>query len=255
MALNSNGTSEVMFLPLQEPLSDPQLGRQGFEVGVHVDGEHYYTWGTVRTSGACVDWFRDQFARELGYAELIEASRQVQPGSMGVCFLPHLRSAVTPHFDEKALGAFAGLSTDVDRQTMFRAVLEGVAFEIHDALQTLLPYTGTPISTINAIGGGTRNELLMEIKASVLNTVIEVVDMEEAVALGAAMLGGLAAGVYVDVHDAMRSVQHSRTIFEPDPAQTIVYDSLFRDVYQQMYSALRPVSHAIYDFRERSIQR
>ena len=255
MALNSNGTSEVMFLPLQKPLSDPQLGRQGFEVGVHVDGEHYYTWGTVRTSGACVDWFRNQFASDMDYAELIEAARPVQPGSMGVCFLPHLRSAVTPHFDEKSLGAFAGLSADVDRQTMFRAVLEGIAFEIHDALQTLLPYTGMPISTINAIGGGTRNELLMEIKASVLNTVIEVVDMEEAVALGAAMLGGLAAGVYGDVHDAMRNVQHSRTVFRPDASQTAVYERLFREVYQQMYSALRPLSHAIYDFREESLQR
>ena len=55
------------------------------------------------------------------------------------------------------------------------------------------PYTGTPVSTMYAIGGGTRNTLLMEIKASVFNEVIQVVDMEEAVALGAAMLGGVAA--------------------------------------------------------------
>ena len=255
MALNSMGTSEVMFLPLQEPLSDPQLGRHGYEVGAHVDGEHYYTWGSIRTSGACVDWFRDLFAAKMDYASLIEEARQVQPGSMGVCFLPHLRSAATPHFDEKALGAFVGLSTDVDRGTMFRAVLEGVAFEIHDALTTLQPYVGTPVSTMYAIGGGTRNTLLMEIKASVFDEAIQVVDMEEAVALGAAMLGGVAASVYGDVHVAMRCVRHSRTAIEPDAGQAAVYDVLFRQVYQQMYPALRPLNHAIHAFREQSLQR
>lgn len=255
MALNSMGTSEVMFLPLQEPLSDPQLGRQGYEVGVHVDGEHYYTWGSIRTSGACVDWFRDLLAQDTGYAQLIEEARQVPAGSLGVSFLPHLRSAATPHFDEKALGAFAGLSTDADRKTLFRAVLEGVAFEIHDALRTLLPYTDTPLSTMYAIGGGTRNTLLMEIKASVFDQRIQVVDMEEAVALGAAMLGGVASHVYEDVHDAMQRVQHSHTSFEPDAQRVAAYDALFAQVYQHMYAALRPLSHAIYDFREQSLQK
>ena len=255
MALNSIGTAEVLFVPLQEPLADPQLGRNGFESGAHVDGRHFYTFGSIRTSGACVDWYRSLFTKDMGYAELVEEARHVPAGSTGVCFLPHLRSAVTPHFDQKALGAFAGLSPDVDRQTMFRAVLEGTAFEIHDTLQALTPYTSMPVSTIYAIGGGTRNTLLMEIKASVFNTVIEAVDMEEAVALGAAMLGGVAATVYVDVDDAMQRVQHSRTAFEPDAAQAAVYHSLFHQVYRQMYAALRPVSHAIYDFREQSNQR
>jgi xylulokinase len=255
MALNSVGTSEVMFLPLQEPLSDPQLGRQGYEVGVHVDGEHYYTWGSIRTSGACVDWFRDLFAEEMDYASLIAEGRQVAPGSLGVCFLPHLRSAATPHFDEKALGAFVGLSTDVNRGAMFRAVLEGVAFEIYDAVETLLPYVKTPVSTMYAIGGGTRNTLLMEIKAAVFDNEIQVVDMQEAVALGAAMLGGVAARVYGDVGDAMARIEHSRTVIEPDAEQAAVYATLFRQVYQQMYASLRPLSHAIHNFREQSLQR
>jgi xylulokinase len=106
-----------------------------------------------------------------------------------------------------------------------------------------------------AIGGGTRNTLLMEIKAAVFDNEIQVVDMQEAVALGAAMLGGVAAHVYGDVGDAMARIEHSRTVIEPDAEQATVYATLFRQVYQQMYASLRPLSHAIHDFREQSLQR
>ncbi len=251
-ALNSIGTSEVIFLPLQEPLSDPTLGRQGYEVGAHVDGEHYYVWGSIRTSGACVDWYRALLANQMSYDELIGEARTVQAGSLGVCFLPHLRSAATPHFDERAMGAFIGLTTDVDRKILFRSVLEGVAFEIYDAYQTLLPYVDTAAKEIYAIGGGTRNRLLMEIKASVFDETIQIMDMEESAALGAAMLGGVAAGVYRDVSDAMSSIQLTRTPVEPTVGDHAIYESLFREVYQQMYPSLQPLNHAIFDFRERT---
>ena len=87
MALNSMGTSEVMFLPLQEPLSDPQLGRQGYEVGVHVDGKHYYTMGIDSHFGRYA-WtgIRDLFAAEMGYADLIEEARTGASGQYGRVF-------------------------------------------------------------------------------------------------------------------------------------------------------------------------
>lgn len=249
-ALNSMGTSEVMFTPLDAPLTAEELGRTGYQVGMHVDGQHYYVWGSIPTSGACVDWFRSLLAPGADYATLIAEGEQAPAGSRGVCFLPHLRSAMTPHPDAQSLGAFIGLTTDIDRSAMFRAVLEGVAFEIRDGLDVLRRYLPAPISRIVAIGGGTRNRLLVQIKASVLNQCIEVVDMEEAVALGAAMLGGIAAGVYRSPADAMGHVRFSGTTIEPDEGQRAVYDTVFRRVYQRTYPTLRDLNHAIYSLRD-----
>lgn len=253
MALNSMGTSEVMFTPLDAPLTAAELGRRGYQVGVHVDGKHYYVWGSIPTSGACVDWFRSLFAAEADYATLIAEGEQAPPGSRGVFFLPHLRSAMTPHADAKSLGAFIGLTTDADRSALFRSVLEGVAFEIRDGLDVLRSYLPTPISRVVAIGGGTRNRLLVQIKASVLNQAIEVVDMAEAVALGAAMLGGIAAGVYADAADAMSKVHFSGTVIEPAAEQTALYETIFRRVYQEMYPTLRGLNHEIYALRDDSL--
>jgi xylulokinase len=74
-----------------------------------------------------------------------------------------------------------------------------------------------------------------------------VLETEEACALGAAMLGGIAAGVYASVDDAVRAVQRTDHVIEPDPEAVDVYDTIFTQVYQHMYVALRPFNHRLYD--------
>ena len=94
--------------------------------------------------------------------------------------------------------------------TLFRAVLEGIALDTRNGLEPLLVHTGVgKLKNIYAIGGSTRNRLLMQIKASVLNQPIHVMSVEESTALGAAVLGGIGAGVYSGVADAIASLQLS----------------------------------------------
>jgi ribulose kinase len=80
-----------------------------------------------------------------------------------------------------------------------------------------------------------------------MNMRMHVLENEEACALGAAMLGGIASGVYDSIDDAVRTVQRSDHIIEPDPEAAAVYETIFTEVYQHMYDALRPFNHRLYD--------
>ena len=125
-------------------------------------------------------------------------------------------------------GCFLGLSTDVTRGVLFRAVLEGLALEYRYGLAPLLHHAGvSKLDAIYATGGGTRNRLLMQIKASVLNQSYRMVSIDEATALGAAVLGGLAAGLYNDVDDAVSHMRYTVTEIEPIPEQTERYYAIY----------------------------
>ncbi|HET7092721.1 MAG TPA: FGGY-family carbohydrate kinase, partial [Thermomicrobiales bacterium] len=168
----------------------------------------------------------------------------------GVVFLPHLRLANPPYDDPRSRGAFVGLSTDVRRGALARAVLEGIAMESRNSLEDLLTYQGVvPPQEILAIGGGSRNDLLMRIKASVMNRTHLVLGAEEATALGAAILGGLGAGVFPDVEAALAGLRYARTPVAPNPADAAFYEELFTRVYRRLYPAIAPISHAIVDLQ------
>lgn len=247
--LNSLGTAENLFLPLNQPLTDAEMGRQGYTQGVHVVPGQYYVFGASYTSGACVDWLRQIFGGG-DYAALIAAAEQVPPGSLGVCFLPHLRLANPPYDDPLGRGAFIGLSTDVKPATLFRAVLEGLAYESHYVVDSLLKFMDTStLHRIHAIGGGTRNRLLMQLKATVFNQAVIVTTMTEATSLGAALLGGLGAGVYADVPAALGQLKRDEVVVEPLAEQVALYETYFHQVYQQLYLALRPLHHTIYQLQ------
>jgi xylulokinase len=254
--LNSLGTAEALFLPVERPLTDPLAGRQGYTQGAHVVGGHRYIFAGQYTSGASVDWLRTVLGHDgepLPHRELIAAAAAAPVGSLGVTFLPHLRMANPPYDDPRSRGAFVGLSTDVTRGTLARAVLEGLAFETRGSYEPLLSDHGiAPVSRVIAIGGGTGNELLMQIKASVMRRPYTVIDVHEATALGAAMLGGLGAGAYTDVDAAIAALRYDRREVAPDPEDADRYDTLYREVFQQLYPGVAPLSHAIDQARSRA---
>jgi xylulokinase len=245
MVLNSLGTAEAVFAPLREPISDPNLGAQGYTQGAHVVAGAYYVFGGLYTSGASIDWVR----RLVGGADhhvLVREAEEVPAGSLGVCFLPHLRLASPPYDDPKARGAFVGLNTDVTRGVLYRSVLEGLAFDFRNTLEALEEHTGThEEGGIYAIGGGTRNDLLMRIKAAALEETITTAGVEEATSLGAAILGGVGAGVWRDAAVALGDIEHRWATVDPDPEVAEVYGALFHQVFKNLYPSLRSLNHTI----------
>jgi xylulokinase len=250
--LNSLGSAEAIFMPIQRPITDPALGRQGYTQGAHVIAGHYYVIGGLYTSGASVEWWREILGTQVEHATLIAEAEQVAPGSLGVCFLPHLRLADPPHDDPKGRAVFVGLNTDAKRGVLFRAILEGLAYESRSSLEALLKFPNmAALRKIYAIGGSTRNRLLMQIKASVLNRPITVAAVAESTSLGAAILGGLGAGVYPDVPTALQQLRHEQTVVEPVADQVAYYEAYFQQIYQQLYLTLRPLHHIIYQLQNK----
>ncbi len=251
--LNSLGTAEALFLPIDEPLIDPEAGRQGYTQGAHVAGGGYYAFAGQYTSGASIDWRR----RVLGTGDdallheaLIAGAARGPAGSLGVVFLPHLRLANPPYDDPRSRGALIGLTADAGRDVVTRAVFEGLAMESRGTFEPLVAYPQVvrPESVV-AIGGSTRNGLLMRIKASVTNLEHHVIAAEEATALGAALLGGLGAGVYRDVDDAIASMRYGRESVCPDAEEAGVYNTMFETVYRRLYPAVAPLSQTISDMQ------
>lgn len=245
--LDSMGTAEALFVALDAPIWDPDLGRMGYTQGAHVAADQFYGFGGLYTSGAAVDWIRSITGREDRMA-LAGAAAEVPPGSNGATFMPHLRLSSPPNIDPKSRGAFIGLTTDIDQASMVRAVYEGIAYEARASIEPLVRFAGeTQIPDITVIGGSARNELLLQIKASVTNRPHHVLELHEATALGAALLGGLAAGLYRDSEAVHTAIAPASMAIEPDPDAAAFYEAFYQNVYKPLYTTLKPLNHAIYD--------
>jgi xylulokinase len=100
-----------------------------------------------------------------------------------------------------------------------------------------------------AIGGGTKNALLMSIKASVANLPHEIIDAEEATALGAAILGALGGGVFKDVAEARSAMRYGQQVVKPNLEEVALYRSLYEKVYKRIYPTVAPLSQTISDLQ------
>ena len=247
--LNSLGTAEALTLALARPSRAPELLARGYSQGVvEIAGTPpvHYVFGGFPTSGACIEWFRGLFGAEVPHQRLIADAQAEPPGCRGVTFVPDLRGRISPVPDPEARGAWFGLSADTSRAGLYRAVLEGLAFEARLTVDDLAALPGLgPIEQIRAIGGNSRNPLLLRIKASVYDRPIVAAEMAEATALGAALLGGLAAGVFPSLSDALATVATPEATTPPELDWVGRYDRHYRRLYRPAYAALRPLHQAV----------
>ncbi len=223
--LDSLGTAEALLLARDRPLFDAQVARSGFSQGAMVVEEpRYYAVGAMTTSGACVEWFRDAVADGAAHQALIRAGEAVPPGSDGVWFFPQMRVGTPPSFEPATRGAYLGLRPETGRPALYRALLEGLAYDAWAAAESLAAMDGAPaVERVVAIGGDARNALLMRIKAAVHAQTFTVVDVEEAVGLGAALLGGLAGGVFASVDEALGGLALGACEVAPEPELVRAY--------------------------------
>jgi xylulokinase len=244
--LCSTGTTEAQLMGLAAPARDPALGRAGYSQGVIVvDAPVWFVVGGLSTAGAAVDRFRRTMGGGADYATLIEEAAATPPGSLGAGFLPQLRLGTPPHPDAHARGAFFGLSTDLTRGCLFRAVLEGMAADTHRcALAMAALAQAPPPGAIRVIGGLTRNPVYMRIKASLAGQPITVIELPDAVAMGAALLAGIGAGVYRDLADAQARMRRDERVIAPDSGEHAFYRRFVDEVHAPAYPQLRPVHAA-----------
>jgi len=253
--LNSMGTAEAQILINDAPVFDDDFRAGGYQQGVLAVGTpRYYLCCGLSTSGGAVEWFRAQTGG-AGYETLIAAAWAVPPGSNGVCFLPQLRGGDQPNPSPNARAGFIGIAGDSTQAILFRSVLEGLAMSARLAVEGMTARRSVaPVKRIRVIGGGTRNDLWMKIKASVYGRAIEVTPLNEGTCLSAAMLAGLGCGIFATVAEARAAFAEGLgvvRIVEPDAAWRECYDRLYRDVYSRLAPALSPIHDGLAAFRKR----
>ncbi|MGE0240338.1 MAG: L-fuculokinase [Parvibaculaceae bacterium] len=254
--LDSMGTAEGLILANDRPIFHDLLRIGGNQQSLlHLGAPRYALMCGLTTSGGAIEWFRRQTGG-ASYDSLIAEAETLPPGSHGLVFLPQLRGGDQPYPDPDARGAFIGITGDSSPGALFRSVLEGLCLSTRLALDHLGAVPGVnAITRIRVIGGGTRNELMMKIKASVYGRPLEVTTLGEATCLSAAILGGLGAGVFASIADARTQMAGSLgrlRIVEPEPFWQERYEELYRTAYAGLPSALATSHDALARFRDRA---
>jgi xylulokinase len=229
------GTSGVVFAALREYAPDPRGALHTF---CHALPATWHSMGVMLSAGGSLQWL----SRALGNVPtdtLLREAAEWPAGSEGLLFQPYLAGERTPHADPDARGAFVGLTLRHDRGALTRAVLEGVAYGLRDSLE-LLRAVGVELEVGRVSGGGARSSLWLEIVASVLDLPLERTAAEEGAAYGAALLGGVANGVFRDAHEAVEACVRVRDRIEPVNELRAAYEDGYGR-YRTLYPALKEI--------------
>ena len=230
------GTSGVVFAALPAFAADREARVHAF---CHAVPDTWHAMGVMLSAAGSLRWLQDAVGGE-SFDELTSEAARWPAGTEGLLFAPYLAGERTPHADPDARGAFVGLSLRHDRGALARAVLEGVAFGLRDSLE-LLRALGDEATVGRISGGGARSELWVRIVASVLGVPLELTAAEEGSAFGAALLGGVASGVFASAEEAVAACVRVERRIEPEPEWTAAYEDAYGR-YGRLYPALKEIT-------------
>jgi xylulokinase len=164
----------------------------------------YFYWGFVRTGGLALRWFKDNICGQEGnesyYRELSNRAAEVPPGCNGVLFLPYLTGG---YADSDVRGCFINMTMDSDQSVLWRSVLEAIAYDYREVVETYRQ-AGIPINRIHATEGGSRDALWNQIKADVLGSRVVTYENAGGAVLMNAIIGSYAVG---SIHDLKETLQ------------------------------------------------
>lgn len=222
IAIDGTGTVECITPIFDKPILTKEfLGNNYACVPYAIDGM-YATYAFNFTGGSILKWFKNNFAgndvlraKEKGISvyELLDREGAKTPTDLIV--IPHFAGSATPDMNESARGAFLGLRFDTNKSILYRALIEGVTYEMVYNME-ILAQNGIEISELRAVGGGAKSHYWLKIKANVTGKTIVPLDVEEAGIVGAVILAGVATGVYKTFKEAVPHFVKKRKAIEPN---------------------------------------
>jgi xylulokinase len=213
-----------------------------------------YAMETLLQGGTyTVNWFLERIAMldaprlglDLRDVDVLEtAAARLGPGAEGLLLVPYLASAQTPYWDPAARGMLFGLAGHHGRQHIFRAVMEGIAFEQRLAFAEMEPHLDPPIEVLLTTGGGSRSALWRQIVADVTGKTVVACREAETTSLGAGMLAAAAAGWHGSLLGAAEVMSEVGVRHKPSASAAARYDELFA-VYRELYPRTAPLHQAL----------
>ncbi len=189
--------------------------------------------------GLSMTWCRDLVGsmrgRDASFDELIELASQASAGSEGLTFYPYMLGERRRE-NRQSRGGYFGLTLEHRAPQFVRAVMEGVALTMGKDVQAFQAQ-GHSVTHLMSVGGGTRNELWNQIKASVMGAPLQLSEEPEAGLKGAAILGAAGAGLIHDVTQTAIERRARTRVVTPDTAMTKTYESVQKEyirIYEHM---------------------
>ncbi|MBM4761190.1 xylulokinase [Bacillus sp. B15-48] len=243
--LCSIGTSGVV-------LSYEERNDRDFQGKVHYfnHGEEnaLYTMGVTLAAGHSLTWFKDTFAANESFDQLLAQLSKVPIGANGLLFTPYLVGERTPYADSVIRGSFIGMDSSHRQDDFARAVIEGITFSLNESIE-IFRESGKTIDTVISIGGGAKNETWLQIQADVFNARIVKLTSEQGPAVGAAMLAAYGCQWFDSLEQCADVFISSDKEYTPIPANVEKYRQLFL-LYKQVYKQTKQLNEGLKAFRK-----
>lgn len=212
----------------------------------------YMLESVILGGGYTIQWLIDKFMAQIpGSNEpvripldqeilLEEGAKQIPPGSDGLILVPYWNSVLDPFWDATASGIVVGWRGVHGRAHLYRAILEGIAFEQRLHLEGVEKNLQVPIKQLITVGGGATSNLWCQIIADITGKPVIKTIHKESASLGAAILAACGVGLFQHIRSAAQEMVRIASIsFQPDLERHAFYTRLFEQVYRHLYPSLR----------------
>lgn len=206
-----------------------------------------YMMHTFTTGGMCLRWFRDNFCQselevqaatglDSYYLMDLEAA-QVSAGSDNLIALPHLQGAMAPDVNLNAKGVFYGATLKHTKAHFIRSIMESLGYIICRNLETV-SQMGLEVNQIRTMGGGSKSDIWNQIKADITGRSLQITGCsQDAACLGAAILAGVATGIFESVESAVSSMVRVEKSYESDQQTHEIYLRQYKK-FKVLFSSL-----------------
>ncbi|UVI28275.1 FGGY-family carbohydrate kinase [Paenibacillus spongiae] len=242
-AIDGIGTVECITPAYSSPVLNDRMLAYQFNCAPHVIEGMYLTYAFNFTGGSLLKWYRDHWGQaaeiesrksNMNVYDYLSSTAPAAPTDLLV--IPHFAGSGTPFMNPEDRGMIYGLTLDTDAGQLYRSLLEGVTYEMRNNLECLSA-AGIPIDMLRAVGGGSKSDLWLQIKADIMNRPIERLNMNEAGTVGAIMLAGKAAGVYRSFEEAADVLVKPDRTFYPDQTNVDIYCERY-EKYKKLLTSL-----------------
>lgn len=246
-AIDGTGTVECITPMFNTIPDDKRLYDNGYCVVPYVFDNTYVCYAFSFTGGAALKWYRDNFARyeqEKNNGNIFAyLDGKIPKNPTEILIMPHFAGAATPYMNNASKAVIVGLTLEHTNNDIYKALMEGVTYEIMVNVEQLVNYGITPKS-LYATGGGASSSAWLQIKADILNMPITALQSKEVGACGTSMLTAVAMGLFDNLRAAGERFIKSGKTFMPNSKKHQKYAVLY-EAYKRIYPSTKHITEAL----------
>ena len=207
-------------------------------------------------------WLLSWFVREFGTQERIDAEKEhcapeqlldkyiekLPPGCEGLLLQPYWTPGIVNPTSRGAVIGFADYHTHFH---LYRAIIEGITFELFHSMRIMEKRSGLQIDEVFVAGGGARSDVVCQITADVFGLPVKRIQTHEACSIGASMVAFVAKGIFESYDEAIKHMVHETDVFSPREKEHETYMDLYHGAYRKIFGRLEPIYRRIIKITKR----